>query len=111
MADSHNLIVAVLAKYALGQSLSEEELRLLKEWQERSADRRTLPDQLRDPLWREEHRRELEEAPSAAMWENIRRHIRESKESVEPVSVPGRGYQPSRRWRYVAAAGVIVVAG
>jgi len=75
MADNQNLIVEVLIKYALEQPLSEAEQQLLDEWRSRSAEHRELPDQLRDPQWREQHRREISDAPSEEMWANISRYI------------------------------------
>jgi ferric-dicitrate binding protein FerR (iron transport regulator) len=102
MTDKQNPIVNILVKYALKQELSEEEQRLLDEWRARSGDHADLPDQLRDPEWRQDHQREIAEAPTAAMWEKIRQHIRESKGESVPV-VPFR----RRVWRWVAAAAAV----
>jgi len=107
MTEKQNPIINILVKYALKQELSEEEMRILDEWRSRSEGHAGLPDQLRDPEWREDHQREIAEAPTAAMWEKIRQHIRESKGEVVQV-IPSR--QWVRRW-VTAAAAVIVLIG
>lgn len=77
-------IIGVLVKYALDQEpLSWPERQLLEEWRSRSAEHRELPDQLRDPQWREQHRQEISEAPSAEMWENISRYIDDRKIGIQ----------------------------
>jgi|GEM_PF-1939408 len=108
MSDDQNLIIEVLIKYALEQPLSEAEKQLLDEWRARSDEHQELPDQLRDPHWRELHRREISDAPSAEMWENISRYISE-KEDVdeEGARVSGIRGWPAGRW--VAAAVVVLV--
>ncbi|HEY4338276.1 MAG TPA: FecR family protein [Puia sp.] len=106
MADKHHLIVTILVKYALRQELSAEEQRLLREWRARSAAHNEVPDQLRDPQWRETHQQETEEAPSALMWENIRRHIRESKENE---LAPAHEHDRNIPWGWIAAASVVVL--
>lgn len=103
MTEKQDPIVAILVKYALKQELSDEELRVLEEWRSRSDVHDGLPDLLQDAEWREAHQREMEEAPTAAMWENIRQHIRESKEEREPVrSIAWRA------WRWPAAAVIVL---
>lgn len=102
MTEKQDPIVAILVKYALRQELSEEEQRLLEAWRSRSDIHDGLPELLQDPQWRDEHQRELAEAPSAEMWDNIRQHIRRSKEAeAEPVRPVGR-----RVWRWPAAAAI-----
>lgn len=109
MADSHSRIVGVLIKYALQQPLREAEKRLLEEWRARSDEHSAQPDQLRDPQWREQHRRDLAEAPSAAMWENIRRSMQENKQPAVAAGRSSRG-RSGKAW-LIAAGGIIVVAG
>jgi hypothetical protein len=69
-------ITEILIKYVQRESLSAAENAVLEEWQSRSAEHYALPDQLRDPCWRETHRQEIESAPSAKLWEQIEEYIR-----------------------------------
>jgi len=106
MADSQNLIVEVLIKFALEQPLSEAEQQLLEEWRSHSAEHQGLPDQLRDPQWREQHRREIGDAPSAEMWANISQYIAE-RQGEPRAGVTGF----HRRRGLVAAAGIVLLVG
>jgi len=109
MTEKHDPIVAILVKYALKQELSDEEQRLLDAWRARSDVHDGLPDLLQDPQWRDEHQRELAEAPTAEMWDNIRQHIRRSKEAeAEPI---GRVAWRAWRWPAAAAIGLVLLGG
>jgi hypothetical protein len=79
------MVVGVLVKHALCKPLSPEEAVVLEDWKAKSDEHRALPDQLRDPVWWEDYRREASEAPSERMWINIRDHIRANP----PVHEPG----------------------
>lgn len=103
MTEKQDPIVAILVKYALKQELSDEELRVLEEWRRRSDVHDGLPELLQDAEWRDAHQREMEEAPTAAMWENIRQHIRQTKEEKTPVRRMGW-----RSWKWPAAAAIVV---
>jgi ferric-dicitrate binding protein FerR (iron transport regulator) len=106
MADHHR-IVTILTKYARRRRLSRAETRLLEEWMAKSDEHRNLPEQLRDPGWHRQHQRDLENAPSAEMWENIVRTMEGSGE---------RAYRQPRlaplvtRWIAGMAAGFLVFA-
>ncbi|HVU95473.1 MAG TPA: FecR family protein [Puia sp.] len=103
MTEKQDPIVAILVKYALKQELSNEELRVLEEWRRRSDVHDGLPGQLQDAEWRDAHQREIEEAPTEAMWENIRQHIRQRKEVKTPVRSIGW-----KVWKWPAAAAIVL---
>src|SRR5579859_7856808 len=96
-----NLTNAILVKYALQRPLTHAEIQLLNEFRSRSDEHNALPDQLRDPAWREEHRRVLKKAPTARMWENIRRDIRASPDKVRLMYL--RQWRRRIVWRSVIA--------
>lgn len=105
MTGKQDPIIPILVKYALKQELSDEEQRLLDEWRSRSDLHEDMPDQLRDPAWRDAHQREIEEAPSAEMWKNIQQYIRKSRET-EAGSEP----QAERfGWGRMTAAAIVLV--
>src|ERR1700753_3592400 len=127
MSEKHNRIVLILVKYALKQELSEDEQRLLEEWRSRSASHEAMPDELRDPEWREEQEREAAEAPSGEVWQHIRQfgRGRKDKEYTKDIAlkpIMGRKMRRqhwSRRYntsrgnmlrvsRWVAAASVVL---
>jgi len=102
MADDQHLIVAILVKYALRQSLDAAEEIVLDKWRARSEEHRRLPDQLRNARWVVKEHGKIEAPPTAEMWEEIRRYVDESDVDLEPVL-------PTRRrigW-IMAAAGII----
>ena len=102
MADDQHLIVAILVKYALCQSLDAAEEVVLAEWKSRSEEHRRLPDQFRNARWVVQEQDKMEAPPTAEMWEEIRRYVDESCLEV-PAVLPTRH---RIGWR-LAAAGII----
>ena len=106
MTDEQDLIVAILAKYALRQPLDEAEERALEQWRARSEEHRRLPDQFRNARWLAEERAKMESPPTAEMWEDIRRYV---DENGEPAPVPFPSDRRRIPWSKMAVAGVIGV--
>ena len=89
MADDQHLIVTILVKYALRQSLDAAEERVLEEWRARSQEHRRLPEQFLNARWVQQEQGKIEAPPTAEMWEEIRRYVDETCVDVEPV-LPSR---------------------
>ena len=105
MPDEQHLIIAVLVKYALRQRLDAAEECVLEEWRSRSEEHRRLPDKLRGARWLEEQRKQLDQPPTAEMWEDIRRYVDESGEPTPAPVLP-----PRRRIGNQLAVAVMLIA-
>jgi ferric-dicitrate binding protein FerR (iron transport regulator) len=87
MAD-RKLIVEILVKHTLHQPLSGDEQETLDSWRRQSEEHDLLPELLKDPDWRDEHRRQLDRAPSEEMWATISLNVNEDGEEVTMVGKP-----------------------
>jgi transmembrane sensor len=87
--DQHD-IVPILVKYALRQTLSESEERVMATWRERSAEHAVLPERFRDKQWLEEQRKLLHPPPAEAMWADIRAYIDAAGDPPPVVIMPTR---------------------
>jgi ferric-dicitrate binding protein FerR (iron transport regulator) len=111
MADEQHLIIAILVKYALRQTLSAAEECALEEWRSRSDEHRRLPDQFRDARWLDEQRRQLELPPTVEMWEEIRHYIDKCGESSPMFLFPDLRRIGWLKLAVVSLVGMIMVTG
>jgi ferric-dicitrate binding protein FerR (iron transport regulator) len=88
MTDS--LIMELILKYARGSVLSQEEHRILHEWEAASPDNKALLASFGDQEWLEERLKEMQSVPSQRMWGTIRQRIGATEDV--PVKKPVRIY-------------------
>jgi ferric-dicitrate binding protein FerR (iron transport regulator) len=85
-----NLIMELILKYARGSVLSQEEYRILREWEAASRDNKALLESFGDQEWLEERLKEMQAVPSQEMWHTIRQRIGAPAEV--PVTKPSPVY-------------------
>lgn len=109
MVDTKNLIAELIAKYAQGEVLNEREAALLEEWCSLSPENRLVPELLREKPWLDEDRQDPASVPSAAVWRDIVKHIKKTRQLTTDTHVISW-----RRVKWIAAAvlaGAIAVSG
>src|SRR5581483_10534679 len=107
MQENHALIETVILKYARWRPLTKKEQALLDEWTRRSDQHRRLPDLFKDPRWLRENLRQMDEIPTARMWENVQSLNREGPDPA--IVVPLRPWW--RRPGRVAVAALLFILG
>jgi ferric-dicitrate binding protein FerR (iron transport regulator) len=107
MMNSPEDIVRILVRYALHEPLDRSEEQTLEEWRLVSQDHAAFLQQLRDSHWVAEQQRQIEEPPTAEMWDDIKRYI----ENEEPRAGVRPRRRMARRWIPAAALFLIIATG
>ncbi|WP_431211758.1 hypothetical protein ACQ86N_39095 [Puia sp. P3] len=78
MAETNKEIMGLIARYAKGEKLSDEQMAIVRKLYSLSEDHRNLADLLVDQPWLDEDKQAQGDVPKMAAWRAVKKHMREA---------------------------------